>query len=452
MRKTEPITKVNGFFVQLKPKRMDIFLESVDSGELFSEAVAEFKHSRTIPLVCLIADGKSITHIALGKRGFRSATALRRLNLQKVEMLAKPISFQQILKLLPNRYKKSTKARFTTGGLLTYKGYVELVRAIRSIAPNSSSIIEKYSHERLVRLGRISSNALQNLANQKEAILTALAIADIDRTLIQDWAPAAEEPQSFLEGIPSVRLREDPVVIHDFLNFPGFDIVKKYPYNAALFKSETARLTVIVANRLPLEVQTGTDLIYYNETYKSFVMIQYKAMEIKSDGEGSNQAFFRLPNAQLTKEIKRMDGLLKVLKRHPAKGDHNGFRLSENPFFLKLCPRLMFKPDDIGLVPGMYLPLDYWKLIQKHPSIKGARGGRRLTYGNVGRYFDNTSFTHIVSKAWVGTTHSQSAMLVELIRKTLKTGKALALAVKTTTAKFEPSSFELSMDDLNGRE
>jgi len=36
---------------------------------------------------------------------------------------------------------------------------------------------------------------------------------------------------------------------------------------------------VIMANRLPLEEQTGADLIYFNEAYSAFVLVQYKAME-----------------------------------------------------------------------------------------------------------------------------------------------------------------------------
>ena len=78
----------------------------------------------------------------------------------------------------------------------------------------------------------------------------------------------------------------------------------------------------------------------------------------------------------------------------------------------------------------MYLPLDYWKLLELHPGIKGPRSGRRVTYENVDRYFDNSSFTTIVAKAWVGTTPSQSAVLKEAIRQTLETGKAVAIAVK----------------------
>ena len=40
-----------------------------------------------------------------------------------------------------------------------------------------------------------------------------------------------------------------------------------------------------MANRLPLEQQTGADLIYFHEKYRSFVMVQYKAMERESGEE-----------------------------------------------------------------------------------------------------------------------------------------------------------------------
>jgi len=39
---------------------------------------------------------------------------------------------------------------------------------------------------------------------------------------------------------------------------------------------------IILANRMRLEEQTGADLIYFNATFRSFVMVQYKAMEMKA--------------------------------------------------------------------------------------------------------------------------------------------------------------------------
>ena len=95
------------------------------------------------------------------------------------------------------------------------------------------------------------------------------------------------------------------MVIHDLMHLPGFDIIKTYPYNAAVFESEATseRLTVIFANRLPLEEQTGTDLIYFNETFQSFVMVPYTAMEREDGPNGVPQAVFRLPNSQLPEDV-----------------------------------------------------------------------------------------------------------------------------------------------------
>jgi len=440
------MAKASGYAAILSKDRMTVFLACVEAEQRFAEPVPDFQHSRNAPLVCFVVSGRKVTHIALGRRGTGAGTGLRRLNFDKSEKLPAPLSVAQILKLLPKRDKASVEKRFASGGLLTEKGFAAVVEVVRQLAPQSSAILDRYSSERVARVGRLSPKARENLAYQKEAVLTALSIADISRNPIQEWAPPDGTPVSFLDGLPSARLREDPMVVHDLMHLPGFDILKTLPYNAAVFESDSERLTVILANRLPLEEQTGTDLIYYNETFKSFVMVQYKAMEREDDGDGNMNAGFRLPNTQLAEEITRMDSLLAELKACATNTAHDGFRLTDNPFFLKLCPRLVFNPDDIGLVPGMYLPLDYWKMLEQHPGIKGPRGGRRVTYENVGRHFDNSAFTTVVAKAWVGTTPSQSSVLASAIRQTIQTGKAIAIAVKP---KKQDRGSAVSPTDLN---
>lgn len=440
------MAKASGYAVVLNEDRMKIFLECLTEDQRFGQEVPDFQHSRNVPLVCFVVTGRKVTHIGLGRRGIRGGTGNRILRVEKAEVLPVPLTLHRILKSLPNRNRIFVKKRFDLGGLFTEKGFAGVVDAFRQLAPDASSILERYSNERVERIARLSEKTRVGLAYQKEAVLTALSIAGIDRDPLQEWAPPNVTPVSFLDGLPNTRLREDPMVIHDLTHLPGFDIIKSYPYNAAVFESpETSeRLTVILANRLPLEEQTGTDLIYFNETFQSFVMIQYKAMEREDGADGVAQAVFRLPNTQLTEEIARMDALLAEIGACPANESHDGFRLIENPFFLKLCPRLVFNPDDIGLVPGMYLPLDYWKLLEQHPGIKGPRGGLRITYDNVGRHFDNASFTSIVAKAWVGTTPAQSVVLKEAIRQTLETGKAVAIAVKPK--KPDPSAASAPID------
>jgi hypothetical protein len=449
------MAKVSGFAVLLSKDRMTTFLRCVREEDAFAEPVPLFPHSRNVPLVCFVVSRRKITHIGLGQRGTRAGTGLSRLNIEKVETLQAPLSVQRIIKNLPNRYAASVRKRFHSGGLLTNKSFVAVIEAIRQIAPQASTLVDRFGQARNEQIQRLSPTVKNNLAQQKEAVLTALLIAGLNRKPVQEWSPPDGTPESFLSGLPSARVREDQMILNDLMKIPGFRLIQDHVNvtGAAEFTSETTseRLTVILANRLPLEEQTGTDLIYFNETFQSFIMVQYKAMEREDGPNGVRQDVFRLPNTQLTEEITRMDALLATLQACPANASHNGFRLTENPFFLKLCSRLVFNPDDIGLVPGMYLPLDYWKLLTQSPGILGPRGGLRVTFENAGRHLDNSSFSAIVSKAWVGTTPSQSDVLKEAIRQTIGTGKAVAIAIKSNESdarNTEPSNLsEITFDE-----
>src|SRR6202035_2609008 len=185
------------------------------------------------------------------------------------------------------------------------------------------------------------------------------------------------------------------VVVADYAEVPGFEAVGNLPFAGRIFRdpeNPDVRLTVIMANHLPLEEQTGADLIYYNEAYHSFIMVQYKAME-----EGSDGPEFRWQlNDKLADEIQRMDSLLSVLNGMPEDRSIGSFRLHDNPFFLKLCPRIIFNPDDKGAFKGMYIPLELWKCLASDPITEGPRGGRVLTYKNAGRWLSNSDFISLV--------------------------------------------------------
>jgi hypothetical protein len=418
-----------GFAIILGKERVEAFSHQLQIiGDHFSEPVPEFLHSRSAPVVCFIsaATGK-ITHIARGRRGIRAGTGLRRLNLTDVRELRPPVSVRKLINGVSGRLRKSVRQHLTQGGKLSENSLHAMVEIIKQLSPTSSNFLDQFSQARQDSIARLAPDTRQALAYQKEAVQTALNIAGLSRDSLQQWNPLVNAtPESFLEGLPSARLREDPMVVNDMMNVPGFDFVRTLPYTAALFEDENGtRLTVILANRQPLERQLGTDLIYYNETFQAFVMVQYKAMEQERDG-----AVFRLPNEQLKQEVARMDEVLREIRECSANDRLNGFRLNENPFFLKLCPRIIFNPDDIGLVHGMYVPLDYWRLLEADPVILGPKDGQRVTYENVGRYFDNTSFVSLVANAWVGTNINQSAVLRTAIGATLQAGKAIALAVK----------------------
>ena len=95
----------------------------------------------------------------------------------------------------------------------------------------------------------------------------------------------------------------------------------------------------------------------------------------------------------------------------------------------------------------MYIPLSYWKFLENDSSIIGPRGGKRITYKNVGRYFNNTEFVYLTSQAWVGTTINESSVLKKVIRQTLEAGKAAAIAIKSD--KPEPDDLETNQMNLD---
>lgn len=418
------MSKSKGYVVRLDEQREETFEHN--HYKSFGEPVPEFSHSRNIPLICFVINSRNIlTHIALGKRGNLAGTYVRRLNLNDIFELTSIVKINQLVDSSPSRIKKNVNEKLGNGGLIPPKSFEFLLNEISKLAPETTSILSKYNEARTERIKSLPSKVKDTLAEQKEAVATAMTIAGIDRGELQGWdVTENQEPTSFLDGLEQVRLREDPMVINDLTTLPGYKTLKTTPFSSVVFENDKSKLTVVLANRLPLEQQLGVDLIYYNETFSCFLMIQYKAMEKEGD-----DAVYRFPNTQLTEEINRMDGVLSELKKAPSNSEVDGFRLNESPFFLKMCPRIVFNPDNIGLIKGMYLPLEYWKLLSNHPTMVGPKGGSRLSYKNVRRYFDNTEFVTMASGGWVGTNISQSKLLEKAIKSTLESGRSVVFAV-----------------------
>jgi len=405
-----------------------------------SQPVRRFNHSRRAPLIVFASfvEG-AITHIADGRKGAPAGTGLVRLNMIDLQPLTRPVRFRTLINKAPARLRAHLSKILPAGGKLPPKSLGAVVDTLLDLQPELAQRLARFSDRRAALLSRLTPAARMNFAIQKETVATALEIAQIGTDELMAWAPAEGEQRLFLQGLPQAYVREDAVVVADYAEVPGFEAVANLPFAGRIFRdpeNPDVRLTVIMANHLPLEEQTGADLIYYNETYHSFVMVQYKAMEKGSDGP----EFRWKPKDQLAVEIARMDELLTTLKALPEDHTPHSFRLHTNPFFLKLCPRIIFNPDDKGLFKGMYLPLDLWKSLADDPVTQGPRGGRVVSYANVGRRLTNSEFITLVANAWVGTTVAQSALLEKVVRSVLGTGKTVTIAVKTEAPREDEES------------
>lgn len=419
------MSKVAGYFLILNESRYFSFQGNIY--DKFAEPVPEFSHPRHVPLVCFITnESLHITHIGLGKRGVRAGTDLRRLNIEDIFELKKPVSATKIANTTGSRVKSHLINKINSGGLFSPRCFEEFLSVFLRKAPDTILLLDKYSKSRQLRISRLSKNVKKSLAEQKEAVLTAMNIAGIDKDNAQGWDyDEAEKLSSFLDGVAQVRLREDSMIINDLSNIPGFDLIKSTKYSSSVFENNKTRLTVLLANRLPLEELLGTDLIYFNEDFKCFIMVQYKIMEKEGD-----KFVFRLPNLQFSEEISRMDSIIQSLKSANGNGFINDYRINENPFFVKICPRLEFDPDNVGLSSGMYVPLDYLKILENDKCIEGERGGKSISYDNVGRYLDNTGFKTIIEGGWIGTNQNQSLLIEKIIKDILENGKTAVLAIK----------------------
>ncbi|MFN9800161.1 MAG: hypothetical protein ACK54P_09105 [Bacteroidota bacterium] len=450
------------YILKVPESRREILLEQV-SGGYYSDApsvaepVARFNHSKRAPLIVFACfEDDAITHLAQGSRGAYAGTGLVRLDMSGIELLIRPIRFSELTERAPARFRLHFDKTLESGGILPPRTLGALVDIVLALQPELATRLARFSERREKQITKIGEEARTMLAMQKDALTTALQLAGLETEEVLSWSPniveektseqtspadeGVKRPRSFLEGLSQAVVREDAALIADFNTLPGFEVIKNYHFAAKTFHSSAnrdLRLTVVMANRLPLEKQTGADLIYYNETYKSFVLIQYKSMDRGNEGA----AFRWQPNDKLAEEIGRMDALLKDLQQVPHDVSPMSFRLHSNPFFLKLCPRLIFNPDDKGLFKGIYLPLELWRSLSKDPITLGPRGGRILTFDNVGRKLTNTEFITMVSNAWIGTTVPQSDMLGRVIEDVIQSGRTVTLAVKS-----KPTATKLDED------
>lgn len=422
--------KAGGYILRVSPERRDTLLAHATPHQAVGEPVPAFDLSARAPLIVFACfDTGAITHLADGRKGIASGTQMVRLNLSDLQELAVPISNERLIAALPPRARPAVTRRFRDGGLLAPVSFQAVIAAVASLAPDITERLARFSAGRADTVARLSERARDALAQQKESVGLALKITGLDTRQLLSWSPPSDgKPLSFLDGLPGARVREDAMVAHDLDQVPGFKAIKSYQFAARVFEKDETRLTVLLANKLPLEQQFGTDLIYYNETYCSFVMVQYKAME----RSGGGKAEFRLPNAQLDLEIARMDATSAAIAALPDDESRESFRLHAGPFFLKLCSRHLFNPDDGGLFPGMYLPLDYWRRLVLDDATKGPREGRLVSFENVGRKLSESEFIPLVAGGWVGTGMNQSSLLEQVVREVIESGKAVTLAVRST--------------------
>jgi len=425
----EPWVPTEGYVLLLKQGEMDILEDDLRVGSICGKGIPKIPAAlRRRGLLCFIsAQRGKITHFARAAVYYPAESGRDRLDIWNVTELAKPISLAVVARRMKGPQAWRAKNALT-GGHLSASAFGVMMDAIKSLDADAHALATGLIDARKEVDGEVPGNARANWAYQRDALITSLEIARIPAEQLKlpasppDDLPA-DTTSIFDSDVDMVSI-EDLVILQDHDSVGGdWEFVKRQRYAAKTYQNGDTQLTVILANKLELEKQLGVDLIYYNETFHAAVFVQYKMFQ-GEDGEGGYRA-----DKQLDIEIARMDAAAAQLAAVAADGSCDGYRIGSDPFFFKFCSKLIPAKAN-GHVPGIYVPLSYWKRLAADPRAKGKRGATIVfdeTFGR--RRLTSTAFTDLVGRGWVGTSIGHGSPLVSYLRKALEGRKGVVFAI-----------------------
>ena len=217
----------------------------------------------------------------------------------------------------------------STGVLSTKKAEDAVIEAIAELRPDAAAILGRGCSVRRPALGPTSASRVSRRQPKRPTPSDWRSTSSaFRRGELGEARP--DGLSSFVEVLSDLRTPEDPAIVYDSMRFLT-STASSTPQVSCVFSKGDERLTVINVNRQPLERTTGADLIYVNETTKSFVLVQYKTF--RREGEHSSHLVYR-PDAQFAAELKRMR---KIKVRPPGSTPTLRFRLHPGCCFLKIC-------------------------------------------------------------------------------------------------------------------
>ncbi|MFE5501661.1 hypothetical protein ACFQ73_03810 [Amycolatopsis japonica] len=148
-------------------------------------------------------------------------------------------------------------------------------------------------------------------------------------------------------------------------------------------------------------------------------MVQYK----KFDSKGQDLVYRPDSDKNFASELSRMREIDKACSVDYRPAD---IQLIRSATFFKFCDPVPFEPGTQDLVPGMYLAREHVEALLADGQPAKSRG-RRIDYGTVPRYLNNTLFTGLLGDGWIGTRGAATELVAQQIEISLGLGRAVVL-------------------------
>ena len=429
-----------GFLIRFDENQRTTFLSELRGVEPgFSDALSQNDWAVKQWEVCgLLFEEDVITHWGLARKGKKVATGKVRVDF--TEVTPTRIHMAEVEQRVgPQLRHNIVSARSGFGGRVPPATWEGVKRAVLEIDAASLAALERLERLRDQSRELILRPGADIVAQQRDAVGLALDVFDktgrLRKRTLQGWtAPDGQRLASFLDGLQGVRTIEDQTIARDAAVFPGAEGIR-HTVVGAVFSVGRRKLEVFNVNRTAVETSLGVDLLYWNEAFDAWSLVQYKSME-RTNTHDEPSAAYR-PDASFDVELKRMQ---EFRSSQPDFWDvSNGpaaYRLCGDGFFFKMCSRVQLEVLSESLLPGMYFPRLFMEAALASSATKGPRGGRLITFENIQRHISNTLFAELVRDGWVGTRCVSSAQVSSIVHHGLSSGQAIVL-VRSRAAAVE---------------
>jgi hypothetical protein len=438
-----------GFLIRFDEEQRAHLLKDIrDIEDGFSDALSSVDWDVRKWEVCgLLFEPHKITHWALARRGKKVATGKVRIEFSDVTPTLLPLDNLE-RRIDGSLARHLVRARSGVGGRVPPATWLGMKEVLRRVASSDFETVERLERLRDQSAEPIRRPGMETVAQQRDAVGLALDAFDTSRKLrkrtLSAWAaPDGSRLSSFLEGIEGVRTVEDQLIARDAAIFPGADSVR-HTVVGAVFGLWGRKLEVFNVNRTSIETSLGVDLLYFNEPFDAWTLVQYKAME--PGGAGENAAY--RPDASFDVELARMVAFRKSTPDQWSIGDGVGaYRLCGDGFYFKLCSRVQLEVLSDTLLPGMYLPREMIEELFAGQVTVGPRGGRVITFENAKRHLSNTLFADLIRDGWIGTRGVSSSLIAKVVSDALANNRALVIA--RSRPQLTSADLRGTLQDLN---
>jgi len=425
-------TLYSGYLLTFEPKRTVKIRSSLyidqQASESFSTMDWAFEH-REIALLALNSGQPEISALVLLERMHGSGgTGKLKMRMYAPLLLEKPISTAELAQALEfNIAERASSAERLKR--IPVQEWMPLLNCIKQLRPDLTDRLDALIRRR-EEARRIvgDSTRMLRLMEQRDAIGLALDMASLDRPTVMREAnyEKVKEAMSALDLLDHEPLQEQDVIHQDQ---KIFKTLLTSDMRSARFKGPGGReVRVYVYDKKPLETVLGIDLLIYQESYKSFLLLQYKNMAQIRAKRGQTWSY--LVDDQIHKQMAAMaKGLTAMQRQTNLPQGLNDWRLNSGPFYFKFCETTRPNARDDALVKGITLGLEHLRHFLTLPDANGQHGGLRVGYDNCPRYLNNTQFVDLARDGWIGCDQKGYHLITEMLQAGKAGGKSAMLAV-----------------------